>query len=230
MFSKKQSSDDKSPIKVGQLLHLEVNDDFDDSNKLYKSRIADIQGESLAIEIPIDEETGKMHGFPMKTEITISFVDMGGIKYAFDTIVTGKSRDNIPLLLINMPKLDQIRKIQRRDYLRVPTNLKLTFTPQNKEESVEGTTIDVGGGGAGFALDSSINLELGDELVCSITIPVARKGLDVIRFSAKVARIIPPNEGYNLQRIGLQIMDIQERDRDKIIRYCFQRELELRKK
>lgn len=229
MFFKKKTSDDKNPIKVGQQLHLEVNDDFHGLDKVYKSRIADIQGSSLAIEIPIDEESGRIQGLASRTECTVTFIDMNGVKYTFNTTVTGKSMDNIPLLLLQMPEPDKIRKIQRRDYLRVPANLKLTFTSQNNEKSVEGTTIDVGGGGAGFALDSNIELELEEELLCSITIPIARKDPEEIPFSAKVVRIIPPNEGQSEQRIGLQIMEIKERDREKIIRYCFQREMELRK-
>ncbi|WP_245203667.1 flagellar brake protein [Ammoniphilus resinae] len=217
-------------LKVGLLLSIQMINDQDNLTKHHKSRIADFKGDLIAIEVPISEEDGKMKSFAQDSEVAVSFIVEGGSRYGFESKVVERMNENIPLLLITMPQPDKIIKIQQRDYLRVPANLVLKLKTVESNQSVQVTTVDVSGGGIAFTADKSLSFAKGNELDCVIEVPRDRGENELLEFNATVIRVIPPTEERLVQVIAIKITEIQERNRDKIIRYCFKRQVELRKK
>lgn len=230
-FFRKESETD-SMLQVGLLLyiHEDRESSMREEETILKSRIAEINDKVIAIEMPIEEGSGKMRFFPKNTDLTAFFVDENGMKYNFSTKVTGKASDNIPLLLIEKPLESSISKIQRRDYLRVPMNLNLIIILQNPVEIVNVQTIDLSGGGLSFSSKKPLPLQEDQTVNGVIHLPHWKSGSLDIRFFASVKRVLPPNEQRPVQLVALQFEDIEERNRDQIIHFCFQREIELNRK
>ena len=230
LFKKGLETD--SMLQVGLLLYInEISESLtEEKDTLLKSRIAEISDELIAIEMPIEEGTGKMRFFSRDTEITAFFVSENGMKYSFSSKVTGKASDNIPLLLIEKPMESSITKTQRRDYLRVPMNLNLVIILQNPIEIVNVQTIDLSGGGLSFSSSKTLPLQKGQTVNGVLQLPEKKKDSEDIRFLGVVKRATPPDEQRPIQTVALHFEDIEERDRDKIIQLCIHRELELNRK
>lgn len=228
----KKESDTSSSFQVGLLVYIHEGSEKESKEKenILKSRIAGIADNVLLIEMPIEEGSGKMRYFPKGTKLTAFFVDEKGIRYNFSSTVIGKAKENIPVLLVEKPAENSIVKIQRRDYLRVPLKLNLILVLQNPVEIVNVETLDLSGGGLLFSTSKVLPLENEQTVNGVIQLPHWKNGTIDIRFFGSVKRVVPPNEQRPVQLIGIQFEDIEERNREQIIRLCFQRELELKRK
>ena len=60
--------------KVNQILHMQVNSIDDEESKIeYKSRIADVTDSVIAIEIPLNEKTGRLKKLYQGDELSTFF-------------------------------------------------------------------------------------------------------------------------------------------------------------
>lgn len=230
-FNKDLETNTNSILQVGLLLY--VNEESKDSMKeehILKSRIAEISDEFIAIEMPIEEGSGKVRFFPKDTALTAFFIDENGMRYNFSSNVIGKANENIPMLVIEKPEESSITKIQRRDYLRVPVSLNLTIILQNPIQIVKVKTIDLSGGGLSFSSPKVLPLERGQTVNGVIQLPHWKEESIDIRFFGSIRRVASPDEKRPVQLIAVQFEDIEERSRDQIIQLCFKRELELKRK
>lgn len=213
--------------KVNQTLYMQINSiDPDEDQQEYKSRIADVNANYISIEVPIHTETGKLKRVYAGDQISAYYNSDGGMKNYFNTVVLGFKEENIPLVLVKAPEPDQITKVQRRNFLRVPGELEIAVKLAGQLQFTA-LTEDVGGGGISFLCDSRISLAKGDIASCWLLIPFKNGTVDHASFKGEVVRTKPLETGK--QAIMLQFTDIPDAERQKVIRYCFERQLDLRK-
>lgn len=223
------NSSNKEKLKVGLMLNISTDDE---PEKNYKSRIADIQEEGIAIELPIEEGTGWFKPFLPNTSLRCFFFETDGVAYAFPTRVLKIVRGNIPMLLISMPEDKHFEKIQRRDYLRVAANLEfsLTIKHEGKEDQVvEGTTVDLSGGGLAYTVVTPSGRQKDEIVQGRLSIPMEKLGPINVSFEGRIIRVLKLSD-RPFDNIAIRFEKIDERDREKIIRYCISRQAELRKK
>ncbi len=148
--------------------------------------------------------------------------------YNFETTileVSGVSRLNI---VITLP--DKVNRTQRRNYVRIDVRLPLEYYRlkdglATNFTNYQTTTKDISGGGLRFTSDFLI--ALGTELETIIDIP----GQGKINAIAQVVRCIPTGRGNVVKySIGVEFTLIEKKDRERIIRYLFEHQRELRKK
>ena len=112
--------------KIGQMLYIQVDSPIpDEENKMYKSRIYDVDDTTYSIETPLDDEAGTYKRLYVGERITVHYITEGGVKNYFNTSVTGTKEDVVRLYLIQQPHPNAITKVQRRHFLRVPANLEI---------------------------------------------------------------------------------------------------------
>jgi len=196
-----------------------------------KTRIADINGDVISIELPIDEETGQTTRLSVGSEWNVWYLGDDGSRYDFQTVVKGTVRENIPLLLITVPDKSQIIRTQRRDYLRVMTSAEMAVKLENATGKYHflTKTVDLSGGGLAFTCPVSYKIFEQDLVYVWISLPMKAGNILHAHASGEVIRIRPA-ENVNHQLVSLKFVQISEADRAKLIRACYERQLVLRKK
>ncbi|WP_028610506.1 flagellar brake protein [Paenibacillus harenae] len=212
--------------KLNQMLHYQIaSSDEEEAAVVYKSRIADETDDGFLIEIPISERTGRYKRLFLGDELSMFFVTEDGIKNYFDSHVTGFKEDGIRLVKIRKPEPDRITKVQRRSFLRVAAELELAVKMSGNIRFVCKTD-DVGGGGISFICDSKWPIAAGQTLECWILLPFRNGTLDHAAFKAEIVRVVELETGRKHAMIKYII--INDSERQKIIRYCFEKQLEFR--
>ncbi|MCZ8512914.1 flagellar brake domain-containing protein [Paenibacillus filicis] len=214
--------------KVNQVLHIQINSiDEEEAKQECKSRIADITDTYISMEVPINEKSGKLKRLYPGDELSAYFITEGGVKNYFNTSVLGFTDDVIRLVLIKKPEPDAITKVQRRNFLRVPAELEIAvkFSEQLKFVSL---TDDVGGGGISLVCDSYIPVSSGYTVSCWLLVPYKNNQIEHVPFKSEIVRVKPMENSK--QQVMLRFSEITDRDRQKIIRFCFERQLDFRKR
>ncbi len=213
--------------KVNQTLFLQVASSDEEETKIeYKSRIADIAEDRMLIEVPLNEKTGKYKKLYLGDELSAYFLSDGGVKNFFSTHVLGFKEEVIRLIAIENPDPESITKVQRRTFLRVAAELELAI----KFSSVRflAMTDDVGGGGISFITEGKWQLKSGDILDCWLLLPYKNGSVDHANFRPEIVRVKQLESGRN--QVMAKFSEISDGERQKIIRYCFERQLEFRKR
>jgi c-di-GMP-binding flagellar brake protein YcgR len=213
--------------KVNQVLHLQVNSiDEEEAKQEYKSRISDITADYIQMEVPMNERTGRLKKLYAGDELSVFFLTEGGIKNYFTTAVIGFREENIRTVIIKKPDPESITKVQRRSFLRVPAELEIAAQITEQLKFV-GVTDDVGGGGISMLCDGSVPVKNADIISCWLLLPSKSGKVDHIPFKGEVVRVKPLETGR--QQIMMRYSEITDKDRQKVIRFCFERQLEIRK-
>jgi c-di-GMP-binding flagellar brake protein YcgR len=214
--------------KVNQILHIQINSiDEEEARQEYKSRIADMNDQTIFMEIPINEKSGRLKKLYIGDEMSAFFITDGGVKNYFNTSVLGFTDDVIRLVLIRKPALESITKVQRRNFLRVPAELEMAVKYSEQLQFVA-MTDDVGGGGISFLCDGYIPLASRQIVSCWLLANYKNGQIEHIPFKGEMVRIKMLETGR--QQVMMRFEEISDKDRQKIIRYCFERQLDFRKK
>lgn len=219
--------------RIGQTLHMCLASSADDQNKMtYKTRIADIEGDVIAIELPVNEKTGRTSLFSAGAEYDVWYANEDGSRCDFRTLILGKRTDNISVLLIQMPSKDKVTRTQRRNYLRVNLQAEISVKMEDRLRNYHflAKTIDLSGGGLSFTCPEEFRLKERDQLRIWLCMP-SKTGPIAHAFAvSEVIRCKPPEEPGSYQWVSVKFSQVNEADQAKIVRACYERQLELRKK
>ncbi len=194
----------------------------------YDSRIEDINNEALFISMPT--KRGRPIAVHKDTVLTASVIVATG-RVTFKSKVQYVVKKPIYMLAIDIPS--SITHEQLRQFYRVPVYMRATFylgsmdtlkmhEAQYAKIEYESALIDdLSGGGCRISTFSEIRD--GDSIVLDFDgTPIEGVG----RVECKVVRMVPSGSGK--RQVSLVYSDIAEKKRDKIVRYVFRRQMELR--
>lgn len=156
------------------------------------------------------EETKEhIKDLPEGKEIGVVVYTSSGI-FVFDSIIINSPLENN--FVIELP--DEKKKIQRREYIRAPINLKLVL--KKDDFRYETKTINVGGGGIRFVAQDKLNI--GDLWKFFLFLPGEKKikGLGKILYTVM--------KDNNMASV-IAFTDITETERNKLIKFCFDEEI-----
>ncbi|WP_429309701.1 flagellar brake protein [Paenibacillus mucilaginosus] len=214
--------------KVNQILHIQIESiDEEEARQEYKSRIADVTDTEIIMEVPINESTGCLKKLFKGDGLSVYFIAEGGVKNYFHTEVSGFRDDVIRLVAIRKPEPEAVTQIQRRSYLRVPAELEIALRLPDGERHVA-LTDDVSGGGLSLLCPPTVRAGEGQSLECWLLLHMKSGTPEHIPFSAEVVRVKMHESGKH--QLMLRFTEISDKDRQKIIRYCFERQLDIRKR
>lgn len=193
------------------------------SDGYYKSNIEDVRDNYIAISIPIKE--GQYIPLRVGEQLEVLYYPNNEDIYKFDTVVVGRQVDRIPIILLGMPA--SIMKIQRRKFVRVPVvcniecsvidkalaNKDLAILSNISKDKLKATLLDLSGGGMRVRFNADVKLN--DTIVSYIPIDQ-----DVIIVKGIVVRVDKGED--NKYAYGINFVDLNEKTRDKVIRFIFQ--------
>lgn len=212
--------------KVNEVLYIQIDTgDEKEASHVYKSRISEIHDDFIYMEVPLQESTGRLKKLYMGDELSIYFLTEGGVKNFFNSYVLGFHEDVIRMVRIRKPDPEEITKIQRRSFLRVQAELEIAVSYKDGRRFLSNTE-DVGGGGVSFYAESDQKLREGDLLSCWLLVPYKNGSLEHVPFESEVVRVKKLPNTRSL--IMLKFNSIVDMERQKLIRFCFERQFDFR--
>lgn len=200
----------------------------DSGTMVYDSRIEEVTYNTFFIAMPSDR--GMMMPISPGSRVDISFIANGG-RYFFKTIITNKIMKNINLLELKKPEM--LYKSELREFFRIDVlqKVRVYFMKQIqgrnnqvalvRDKTLDGICINVSGGGLKFLVETEIQKDTTIEMDFSHFI----EGLDSVM--GLVVRCVLNEK--NMYEVGVNYLDLKDSQRDKIIKYTFKRQIEMRK-
>ncbi len=212
-------------LKIGTNIILEsISSDVKDR---LRAKIVEQKNNILYIDYPTNIQTNKTSFLLEGGQYRVSFVDEAKNAYAFKTEVLGRIKSNIPMIMLALPANDQFIRIQRREYVRVatPVDIAVEYNQQNYQYVAE----DISAGGLAINIPKIVPFKENDELQLIIVLPFSNsnEGVKYVHTSARVIRIIEKDQRM---LATLQFTNTDDVDRQYIVRFCFERQLQNRKK
>ena len=89
-------------------------------------------------------------------------------------------------------------------------------------------TEDIGGGGLSIYIEPDVKVQEEQKLKCWLLVPYRNGAIDHVQFEAEVVRIKKLESGRELGM--LKFSQITDSERQKVIKFCFERQLDYRMK
>lgn len=192
----------------------------------YKARVTEINEQLIWMEIPLSEQTGKYGLFSNGEELNVCFSQSDGVKWHFRTQVMGRRNETIPMMSIRKPEPHLVTRMQRRNYLRVQASLEMAIRTLDGVKFLV-LTEDISGGGLSFVTVSKWGLRESQIIQSWVAVPFRSGAIEHVSFTGQIVRVQPLDDERQL--IMLKFDQIADVEQQKLIRYCFERQLDLRK-
>lgn len=194
----------------------------------YKTTIVDVTSEYIELETPLKD--GKFISINPGASLLLVQIKLDAI-YTYQFRINSVNKEDLESFTLKQP--EKIKRVQRRSHFRVEYPYKLEIFSQKKKtnkninkKKEEYLTHDVSGGGLGFhtyVKPGSTRFNMDEDYFIKIFI-----NEKPYFFSAKIIRI----QELGDQRIfvGMQIVEINSKRREEIIRSLFIKQGELLQK
>jgi len=209
-------------LKINQNVEVVVEEGPYKGN--YNSKVSDItEDEIMIMAIYKREEV-----VPLRKGIEVDILYEGdNAFYSLTTEIKGRVKNPIPTIILKQS--ENIERIQRRSYFRLQVNKKIKYLIikelQEEEEQPDfkkTTAIDLSGGGLQMVLDEDLSLR--DRLLFNLDIDKLDKLVE-----GKIVRIAHNEDDYS-KTAGVEFINIERQDRDKIISFLFNYQRKLRRR
>lgn len=187
----------------------------------YQTQIKEIDESSLKIYLPMGKERFRFLPLTHGTEVAINLFFPNGEIYTFVDQVKDVIHNPVPVFTIDKPII--IRRLDHLEALSVPMDFK-HFEVQYNSKLIKGETKDISGGGISF--NSTEPFSKGDILDIRVELPTGEQ----IRAFGEIVIVKKKAESQDRYENCIKFTNIYEGERDKIIHYIFQRQMELRRK
>lgn len=197
----------------------------------FRCKVLDHEDGKLYIDYPVSSLTGRTAFLMDGMKLSVQFVDPASASalYLFQTEVIGRVKRNIPMIMLHDPGAKEYIRIQRRKFVRVEAAVDAAIADENSP-LFSSVTENISAGGAAIVLPPSFQ-DPGEQAVFSLYIVLPREQDEplYVETAAQLIRIVT-NE-HSGRRVGsFQFLDIDHAVQQLILRYCFDRQLELRRK
>ena len=201
------------------------------------ARVLDMDDRLIVIDLPFTDYGRHVMLFQPSDSLAITYLLKDGAIYSFSTeVVDSKLNvDNLLAMSIKRPAANQILRIQRREFVRVPVRIELSFmwvakAPKPPElRTDEGFTWDISGGGLSFYSNHQISMMPNDEITVKLRLPNERSDLPPIKAKGMIVRI-RESEETNVSIVSVRFDEITRVFEQRIMQFAFRRQIELKNK
>jgi len=196
-------------MEIGDLVMLSNSED-----RQGRSKVTAVTNRLIWIEAPSEVATLKTFILSEQEEVSFYFFKEKGKLFGFDTVVV--ERQNDPLrgqrYALKRPKDDQIERIQRRQFVRVPQILDVAVHPHKTQfDPFTTVTLDLSAGGM-----------KDEEVEMTFILPTGEGVSSTLDVVAELVRIDRREERYEL---AFQFTMIPDRSRELVLRHCYQMQM-----
>ena len=209
-------------LKIGTQLTLEPT--YTEKIEKFKCRIVEKQNNMIYIDYPINVATKKTAFLIDGAQFRVTFSsDMD--TYSFNTEVLGRKGGDVQMIILAHPAADEFIKIQRRKFVRVETPVDIAV--EHKGQKFQLVADDISAGGSLIRLKTPVNFNEGDTVNSLIVLPLVNGEIRYVETNSEVVKIF---ERDGILVASLQFADTEDFDKQQIVRFCFERQVLIRKK
>ncbi|RBP89573.1 c-di-GMP-binding flagellar brake protein YcgR [Cytobacillus firmus] len=202
---------------------------YSEKSEKYKCKLVEREGNNLYIDYPIKQETNKTAFLLDGTQLKATFLAEDGTVYLFESEVMGRVKLKIPMMVLSYPGDEHLVKIQRRQFVRVETPVDVAIHPESNEFTpFVSITDDISAGGAAIIAQTSSSLKASMQIQTYLVLAMQNGDNYYLRLKSKVIRVSEPQNGKSF--ISVQFLEVSPRDRQLLLRFCFDRQLAMKKK
>lgn len=213
-------------MNIGTLLTMETKQPKNKEKEKYRCKIIEKNENYLFIDYPIEVKSSKTGFFQKGTSFSASYVGKDQSVYSFHTKVVAKVKLNIPALAISFPDKNDIKKIQRREYVRIETAVDVAFHGTN--EPFTTVTSDISGGGMSIIIPNGKNVTANETANVCVALQMHSGDYHYVNALAEVIRV--NHDTSTVKTASLKFVSVNKHQQQHIIRYCFEKQREARKK
>lgn len=186
----------------------------------YKTHVDEVGKSRISVYAPHNQ--GMIIPIHVGTPVEVTFWDEAA-SYSFYSTVLQRIAVPISVFVLHTP--ETIKRVQRRNYVRVSAFFPITYQVVEKtglSDVQKGNMLDLSGGGMRF--QAREKLDKGTILYAHLDLPSG-----ILGTPGRVCRC-EPIEDSKYFSVSVDFYQISERDRDRIIRCVFDIQRDLRKK
>lgn len=215
-------------FKIGTVIMLELK--YGDKLDKFKCKVVEQKENQIYIDYPINTATERTVFLIDGTQLKGSFVSQDNNSvFLFESEVLGRTKQNIPMLILSYPGDEHLVKIQRRQYVRVETTADVAVHSINAEfKPFTTVTDDVSAGGAAILINDKHGVRAGHTIQLWLVLPMQSGEIHYLQVKSKVVRLIPLDDSR--MKASLQFVDMNSQDRQLLLRFSFDRQLLMKKK
>lgn len=223
------------PLEVGLRVSVRPMENPEES---FVTRVENITQSSVDVQRPTDQY--RSIGFPVgsKVELSVTLTEPPGKegRYVAQTKVLKPPKGPVPVLRLRMP--DTWERTQLREFFRVPAVFPARVRVVSEAEGdgddrlivvsggtewLTAQTRDISAGGCQLVMRTPMSP--GDTVEVDIELPEYQ-----LRARGVVRRSDPDPDEPDYFVVGLSFSNLEEESRQQVLRFAFQRQIELRKK
>ncbi|MCP6681241.1 flagellar brake protein [Bacillus nakamurai] len=210
-------------IDVGDYIWIEYieNNEW----KKVKSKAVSAENGELLISYPVDLDSGRTVFLHRGLEITVEFTGSGQVPYQFKSTVKGKRKDPIPMIGLDIPPKEEMKRIQRRQYVRADAVLDVSV--QSEKAAFQTISSNVSAGGMALVIPEHVSAKLGEKLNVSFCLPHPENPADITA-EAVIQRAYYDSKA-DKQKITLEYTEIDPGSQQLLIQYCMRMQLQNRR-
>lgn len=209
-------------LKIGTALTLEPT--YTERVEKFRCKIVEEENNILYIDYPVNTVTNKTAFLVDGSQFRATFMTDKKESFAFKTEVLGRKLGNIPTIMLSCPEESEFVKIQRREFVRVNTSVDIAIEYQN--QFYQFVSDDISAGGLAIHLNKEVPFKEGETVNLTIVLPFMNGEIRYIKTSGKLIRFISKDR---LKLASLQFIDTEDLDKQYIVRFCFERQLLIRR-
>ncbi|MGD6774948.1 MULTISPECIES: flagellar brake protein [Bacillaceae] len=214
-------------LKPGVVLTLQVRND--DKVEKYRCKVQEVKEREFYVDYPSHMENGRTTYILNGTQLLITYVTDEGVAYTFESEVLGRMKQAIPMVQLSFPGYHQVLKVQRRQYVRVESNIDVSVHPLSFHFTPFVTvTHDISAGGAALILPEKASLPEKGHIFTTFVIHLNNGEIHYLKLKSKIIRLVE-DKAKNRWKVSLQFDPVNEVQRQIIMKYCFEQQLLLRK-
>ncbi|GGH79060.1 c-di-GMP-binding flagellar brake protein YcgR [Pullulanibacillus pueri] len=208
-------------LKKGINLYLELVNEG--KKEKYKTKIAEMTDDEIFVELPIHDKTKKFAFFILNTSFKAVYYDSGKV-FQFTTVLLRRIKENVPLLVLSFPGEENIKTIQRRQYVRVETSLDVAIHPVVPHQFSPFTTVtlDVSGGGLSVHLPKDYGWQPDQEVDLWLVLPMVTGEYNYCKIRGLFIRQFISGK---FLRASFEFKNISKQEHQKLIRYTLEKDL-----
>ncbi|MGY0691790.1 flagellar brake protein [Virgibacillus sp. FSP13] len=216
-------------MNIGTVLILETKEPITNKTRKLRCKVIEKNEHYIFIDYPIDEQTKKSTFLPKKTPFTVTYIGSDQSVYSFRSEIVDKVKLNIPGLIINTPEPDKIKRIQRREYVRIDVAVDVSIhSTEDSFEAFSTVTADISGGGLSIILPRGTTITEQEDVDVWFVLPMQTGDYQYLYAQSEVIRVITADN--SVRTVSLKFTSISTQDRQQIIRFCFEKQREARNK
>ncbi|MER1985450.1 MAG: flagellar brake domain-containing protein [Solibacillus sp.] len=210
-------------LKIGTLLTLEPT--YTERVEKFRCRVVELKDNFVYIDYPINVETNKTAFLVDGAQFRASFTNEAKQSYIFNTEVVGRRGGNVPMMLLACPPADEFIKVQRREYVRVETPVDIAV--EHDGQFYQFVAEDISAGGTAIILKSTVDFADDTNVKLTVVLPFSNGEIRYVQTDARIVRVFERDE---IRVATVQFTDTDDIDKQHIVRFCFERQLMIRKK